>query len=151
MSSAPDRMTAKQRLAIERQKMPERPPQQRAKDFNEVNLGFTGELAKLEATRCLQCKDPKCVEGCPVGVDIKKFLELVEQGDFLAAAAVMRDANSLPALAGRVCPQEIQCEAECIRGVKGEPVAIGHLERFIADYERSAGEPARVEVAPPTN
>ncbi len=151
MSSDTGRMTAKQRLAIERQKMPERSPDKRAKDFNEVNLGFTAQLAKLEAARCLQCKNPKCVEGCPVGVDIKKFLELVEQGDFLAAAAVMRDANSLPALAGRVCPQEIQCEAECIRGLKGEPVAIGHLERFIADYERSAGEPVNVEVAPPTN
>ena len=140
-------MTAKQRLAIERQRMPERPPDQRAKDFKEVNLGFTAELAKLEATRCLQCKNPKCMDGCPVGVDIKKFLELVEQGDFLTAAAVMRETNSLPALTGRVCPQEIQCEAECVRGVKGEPVAIGHLERFIADYERTADEPVKVEVA----
>ena len=143
-------MTVKQRMAINRQKMPERPAQERNKDFNEVNLGFSEELAKLEASRCLQCKDPKCVEGCPVGVDIKKFLELVEQGDFLAAAAVMRDSNSLPALTGRVCPQETQCEEKCIRGIKGEPVAVGHLERFVADYERAAGEPSKVQIAAPT-
>ena len=143
-------MTVKQRMAIDRQKMLERPPHKRNKDFNEVNLGFDEELAKLEASRCLQCKNPKCVEGCPVGVDIKKFLELVEQGDFLGAAAVMRDANSLPALTGRVCPQETQCEEKCIRGIKGEPVAIGHLERFIADYERAAGEPSKVQIAPAT-
>lgn len=151
MSSSPDCMTAKQRLAIERQQMSERPAQERAKDFNEVNLGFAAELAKLEASRCLQCKKPKCMDGCPVGVDIKKFLELVERGDFLAAAAVTRQTNSLPAVTGRVCPQEIQCEAECVRGVKGESVAIGHVERFIADYERAAGEPANVAVAAPTN
>jgi glutamate synthase (NADPH/NADH) small chain len=144
-------MTAKQRLAIERQQMLERAPAERAKDFNEVNLGFTAELAKLEASRCLQCKNPKCMAGCPVGVDIKKFLELVEQGNFLAAAALMRQTNSLPALTGRVCPQEIQCEAECVRGIKGESVAIGHIERFIADCERAAGEPANVEIAEPMN
>ena len=149
--SASKSLTAKQRMAIERGKMPERAAQERNKDFNEVNLGFTAELAKLEASRCLQCKNPKCVEGCPVGVDIKKFLELVEQGDFLAAAAVMRDSNSLPALTGRVCPQETQCEGKCIRGVKGEPVAVGHIERFVADYERAAGEPSKVEIAPPTH
>ena len=151
MTSNPDPITAKQRLTIERQKMLERPADQRAKDFKEVNLGFTTELAKLEATRCLQCKKPKCMDGCPVGVDIKKFLQLVEQGDLLAAAAVMRETNSLPALTGRVCPQEIQCEAQCIRGIKGESVAIGHIERFIADYERSAEQSATVEIAPPTN
>ena len=151
MKRESESMTVKQRMAINRQKMPERPAQERNKDFNEVNLGFSEELAKLEASRCLQCKDPKCVEGCPVGVDIKKFLELVEQGDFLAAAAVMRDSNSLPALTGRVCPQETQCEQVCIRGIKGEPVAIGHLERFVADYERAAGEPSKVEIAQPTH
>lgn len=150
MKSESKSLTAKERMAIDRQKMPERPAQQRNKDFNEVNLGFSAELAKLEASRCLQCKNPKCVEGCPVSVDIKKFLELVEQGDFRAAAAVMRDSNCLPALTGRVCPQETQCEAKCIRGVKGEPVAIGHLERFVADYERAAGEPSKVQIAPPT-
>ena len=151
MKPEPQSLTAKERMAIERQKMPERPPDQRNKDFNEVNLGFSAELAKLEASRCLQCKNPKCVQGCPVGVDIRKFLELVEQGDFLAAATLMRDANSLPALTGRVCPQETQCEQVCIRGVKGQPVAIGHLERFTADYERAAGEPSNVVVAPPTH
>ena len=141
-------LTTKQRLAIERRNMPERAPTERNKDFNEVNLGFTAELAKLEARRCLQCKNPKCMEGCPVGVDIKKFLGLVEEGDFLAAAAVMRDTNALPAVTGRVCPQETQCEEKCIRGLKGQPVAIGHLERYIADFERSAGEPSSFETAP---
>ena len=145
-----EKLSAKARLAIDRQKMPERPAEKRNRDFEEVNLGFSAELARLEASRCLQCKNPKCMEGCPVGVDIKKFLQLVEEGDFLAAAAVMRETNSLPALTGRVCPQEIQCEAKCIRGIKGEPVAIGHLERFIADYERSAGQPSNIEIAPAT-
>ena len=149
MSDTPA-LSAKQRLAIDRQKMIERPADQRNKDFEEVNLGFTAEMAKLEASRCLQCKDPKCMEGCPVGVDIKKFLELVELGDFLAAAALMRQTNSLPASTGRVCPQEIQCEAKCIRGIKGEPVAIGHIERFIADNERSANKPSAVTIAPAT-
>ena len=144
------KLSAKERLAIERNEMPERPPQERNKDFNEVNLGFSAELARLEARRCLQCKNPKCMQGCPVGVDIKKFLQLVEDGDFLGAAAVMRDTNSLPALTGRVCPQETQCEAQCIRGMKGQPVAIGHLERFIADYERAAGQPSNVRIAEPT-
>ena len=144
------KLSTKERLALERYGMPERPPQERNKDFNEVNLGFSGELARLEACRCLQCKNPKCMQGCPVGVDIKTFLHLVEDGDFLAAAAVMRDTNSLPALTGRVCPQETQCEAQCIRGIKGQPVAIGHLERFIADYERSAGEPSNVQIAEPS-
>ena len=151
MKSESKPLTVKERMVIDRQRMPERPAQERNKDFNEVNRGFSAELAKLEASRCLQCKNPKCVAGCPVGVDIKKFLALVEQGDFLAAAAVMRDANSLPALTGRVCPQETQCEAKCILGIKGEPVAIGHLERFVADYERAAGEPSKVEIAPPTH
>ena len=144
------KLSAKERLAIERNEMPEHPPQERNKDFNEVNLGFSAELARLEARRCLQCKNPKCMQGCPVGVDIKKFLQLVEDGDFLGAAAVMRDTNSLPALTGRVCPQETQCEAQCIRGMKGQPVAIGHLERFIADYERAAGQPSNVRIAEPT-
>ena len=151
MKSESKSLTAKQRMAIERNKMPERAPLERNTDFNEVNLGLPEELARLEASRCLQCKNPKCVEGCPVGVDIKKFLELVEQGDFLGAAAVMRDSNSLPALTGRVCPQETQCEEKCIRGIKGEPVAIGYVERFIADYERAAGEPSKVRIAPPTH
>ncbi|MBN1437136.1 MAG: NADPH-dependent glutamate synthase [Sedimentisphaerales bacterium] len=122
-------------MAIPRQKMPERDPIERAKDFDEVNLGMTEEAAIREAQRCLQCKNAKCVSGCPVGIDIPGFLRLVAEGDFLGAAALVRQDNNLPAVTGRVCPQETQCEALCVCGVKGDPVAIGWLERFVADYE----------------
>ncbi|GAB1350441.1 NADPH-dependent glutamate synthase [Ignavibacteriales bacterium] len=124
-------------MQIPRQPMPEQDPQARNKNFTEVNLGFTEELAKLEAERCLQCPKPKCVEGCPVGVKIKDFIQLVADGDYLAAAAKIKENNVLPAVCGRVCPQEEQCEAKCVTGVKGESVAIGRLERFVADYERN--------------
>lgn len=117
--------------------MPEQDPNTRNKNFKEVNLGFTEELAKLEAERCLQCPKPKCVEGCPVGVKIKDFIKLVAEGDYLAAASKIKENNVLPAVCGRVCPQEEQCEAKCVTGLKGEPVAIGRLERFVADYERN--------------
>ncbi len=117
--------------------MPEQAPNSRNKNFTEVNLGFTEELAKLEAERCLQCPKPKCVEGCPVGVQIKDFIKLVADGDYLAAASKIKENNVLPAVCGRVCPQEEQCEAKCVTGVKGESVAIGRLERFVADYERT--------------
>jgi len=117
--------------------MPEQAPNSRNKNFTEVNLGFTEELAKLEAERCLQCPKPKCVEGCPVGVQIKDFIKLVAEGDYLAAASKIKENNVLPAVCGRVCPQEEQCEARCVTGVKGESVAIGRLERFVADYERT--------------
>ena len=137
-------LTAKERLAIERQKMSERPPEDRNTDFDEVNLGLDEERAVKEAKRCLQCKNPKCVAGCPVGIDIPGFLDLIANRDFLGAAALVRKDNNLPAVTGRVCPQETQCEAECIRGIKGEPVAIGWLERFVADYElEHRGERAR--------
>ena len=143
-------LTTKERMAIPRQKMPERPGPQRAHDFAEVNLGLPEEIAVREAQRCIQCKKAKCIEGCPVGIDIPGFVDLVAKGDFAGAAKVLRKDNNLPAVTGRVCPQETQCEEKCIRGIKGEPVAIGHLERFIADYERAAGEPSKVEIAPPT-
>jgi len=130
-------LTKKERMQIPRQPMPEQDPQARNKNFTEVNLGFTEELAKLEAERCLQCPKPKCVEGCPVGVKIKDFIQLVADGDYLAAAAKIKENNVLPAVCGRVCPQEEQCEAKCVTGVKGESVAIGRLERFVADYERN--------------
>lgn len=117
--------------------MPEQAPNSRNKNFTEVNLGFTEELAKLEAERCLQCPKPKCIEGCPVGVQIKDFIKLVADGDYLAAASKIKENNVLPAVCGRVCPQEEQCEAKCVTGVKGESVAIGRLERFVADYERT--------------
>ncbi|MCA0389639.1 MAG: NADPH-dependent glutamate synthase [Bacteroidetes bacterium] len=130
-------LTKKERMQIPRQPMPEQDPQTRNKNFTEVNLGFTEELAKLEAERCLQCPKPKCVEGCPVGVKIKDFIQLVADGEYLAAAAKIKENNVLPAVCGRVCPQEEQCEAKCVTGVKGESVAIGRLERFVADYERN--------------
>lgn len=129
-------LTKKERMKIPRQPMPEQNPLERSGNFKEVNLGFTEELARMEAERCLQCPKPVCVEGCPVGVKIKDFIGLVAQGDFAGAAAKLKEDNALPAVCGRVCPQEEQCEAKCVTGVKGESVAIGRLERFVADYER---------------
>ena len=116
--------------------MPEQDPQVRAHNFEEVALGYTPEMAMEEAGRCLKCKNPKCVEGCPVNIRIPEFIGLVAEGKFQEAYEVITSTNSLPALSGRVCPQETQCEARCVRGVKGEPVAIGRLERFVADWYR---------------
>ena len=106
----------------------------RSGTFAEVNLGFTERLAMLEAQRCLACKRATCVEGCPVMVDIPTFIRQIEEGDLPGAARTLFGDNALPAVTGRVCPQEHQCEAECVRGKKGAPVAIGHLERFVADW-----------------
>ena len=114
--------------------MPEQDPNVRNHNFQEVALGYTAEMAVDEARRCLNCKKPKCVEGCPVNVRIPEFIAKVAEGDFLAAYEIITSTNALPALSGRVCPQESQCEAQCVRGVKGEPVAIGRLERFVADW-----------------
>ena len=119
--------------------MPEQPPEERAKNFDEVPLGYTPEMAMTEAKRCLQCKRPTCVAGCPVGVDIPGFLKLVADGEFAAAARKIKETNALPAICGRVCPQEDQCEARCVLGKKFEPVAVGRCERFVADYERENG------------
>jgi len=116
--------------------MPEQDPQVRARNFKEVALGYTAEMAIEEANRCLGCKNPKCVEGCPVNVRIPEFIKKVQEGDFKAAYEIITSTNALPALSGRVCPQESQCEAQCVRGIKGEPVAIGRLERFVADWYR---------------
>ena len=116
--------------------MPEQDPQVRARNFKEVALGYTAEQAIEEANRCLGCKKPKCVEGCPVNVRIPEFIKKVQEGDFKAAYEIITSTNALPALSGRVCPQESQCECKCVRGVKGEPVAIGRLERFVADWYR---------------
>ena len=135
MSSEPNKLTAKERMAIPRQQMPQRDGIERSRDFKEVNLGLAEQVAIREAQRCLQCKNPKCVEGCPVGIDIPGFAKLVAEGDFLAAAELVRKDNDLPAVTGRVCPQEIQCEALCVRCKSGAPVAIGWLERFVADYQ----------------
>ena len=122
-------------MAIPRQQMPQRNGIERSKDFKEVNLGLSEQVAIREAQRCLQCKNPKCVEGCPVGIDIPGFAKLIAEGDFLAAAELVRRDNDLPAVTGRVCPQEIQCEACCVRCKSDTPVAIGWLERFVADYQ----------------
>ena len=130
----PEKLTTKQRLGIERQQMPEQDAGARAANFAEVNLGFTEQLALLEAERCLQCKDPRCVRGCPVGVHIPKFLNLLAGGKIAEAAKCLLCDNALPAVTGRVCPQETQCEIECVRAAKGSPVGIGYLERYVADW-----------------
>jgi glutamate synthase (NADPH/NADH) small chain len=119
--------------------MPEQDPQVRARNFLEVPTGYTHKMAQEEAARCLQCKKPGCVEGCPVGVDIPGFIDLISKGDMTAAIRNLWSKNALPAVCGRVCPQEIQCEGKCILAKKGDPVAIGNLERYCADYERENG------------
>src|SRR3990172_7628686 len=122
-----------------RQKMPEQDPKVRRANFNQVALGFTREQAIEEAKRCLNCKKPKCIEGCPVEVRIPDFIKYVTLGDLDSAIKEIKTVNALPAICGRVCPQESQCEALCILGKKGEPVSIGRLERFGSDYERKLG------------
>jgi glutamate synthase (NADPH/NADH) small chain len=135
-----DRMTEKKaKEKIPRQLMPEQEADVRRRNFKEVPLGYSKELAIKEAERCLDCKKPACVEGCPVSVDIPGFIKLVKEGDFAASIRNIWKTNALPAVCGRVCPQEIQCESRCILGKKGEPVAIGNLERFVADMERNNG------------
>lgn len=132
----PSPTRAKVRAGTPRQKKPEQDARLRIRNFNEVSYGFDSTLAKLEASRCLQCKKPECVAGCPVEVDIPDFIRLISAGEFAQAAQLIRLKNALPAVCGRVCPQDDQCEKACILGKKGEPVAIGALERFAADYER---------------
>ena len=130
------RITTKQRMQITRQAMPEQDAAQRAANFLEVNLGLPERLALLEADRCLQCKDPRCMNGCPVGVNIPKFLDLLTAGKLAEAAQSLLCDNALPAVTGRVCPQETQCEAVCVRAAKGLPVGVGYLERYVADWAR---------------
>ncbi len=135
---------------IPRQTMPEQKPEIRRRNFDEVPLGYTAAMAQEEASRCLQCKKPSCVSGCPVGVDIPGFIKLIAEGDFTGAIRKLWSQNALPAICGRVCPQETQCEGVCVLGRKGEPVAIGNLERFAADYERAHGTGALPPKADPT-
>jgi len=130
----------KERIRLPRVPMPELEPEVRAHNFDEVNMGLTDTAAVAEATRCIACPKPACQTKCPVGVKIKEIVALIYAGEFLAAAAKMREDNVLPAITGRVCPQESQCEGGCVLGKKTQPVAIGNLERFIADFERSSGE-----------
>lgn len=138
------------KTAKERVPMPEQEPQVRARNFLEVPTGYTIKMAQEEAERCLQCKKPACVDGCPVEVDIPGFIDFLAQGDMTGAIRNLWGKNALPAVCGRVCPQEIQCEGKCIVGRKGEPVAIGNLERFVADYERENGTGELPPVAEPT-
>jgi glutamate synthase (NADPH) small chain len=140
----------KERIKLPRVAMPELDAEVRAHSFDEVNLGFSSLDACTEGSRCLACAKPGCQVDCPVGVKIKEIIELICAGDFLAAAAKLREDNSLPAITGRVCPQESQCEGGCVTGKKGKPVAIGNLERFIADFERQSGQLGLPAIAPPT-
>jgi len=134
---------------IPRSKMPEQDPLERIRNFKEVTLGYPEELAVAEAGRCLECKKPLCVQGCPVGINIPKFIGEIKARNFAEAARVLKDKNSLPAVCGRVCPQETQCEIKCVLGKKFEPVAIGKLERFAADYQLlQGGEITPVEIKP---
>lgn len=128
-------LTPKERMAIDRQEMPVQDERLRRGNFDEVALGYPLETAVKEAERCLQCKKPQCVEGCPVGVRIPQFIKALREGDIALAVQEMKVKNNLPAICGRVCPQETQCEGRCILGKKSQPVAIGRLERFIGDYE----------------
>ncbi|MFQ5963215.1 MAG: bifunctional dihydroorotate dehydrogenase B NAD binding subunit/NADPH-dependent glutamate synthase [Candidatus Scalinduaceae bacterium] len=128
------------RIKIPRQIMPQQSAKSRIKNFKEVPFGYTVEQAQREAIRCIQCKKPLCYEGCPVNIDIPAFIKLIGEGDFIGAARKIKETNSLPAICGRVCPQEDQCEKVCIVGKKSDPVCIGNLERFVADYEREHGD-----------
>ncbi len=136
-----EKLKTKDRTQLERLHMPEQPPEIRNRNFKEVNLGLTEEQAIHEASRCIDCPKPTCITGCPVGINIPKFIKKIEAGEFLEAAKVLKETNALPAVCGRVCPQETQCEQVCFypQKLKKPAVAIGNLERFAADYERKSG------------
>jgi glutamate synthase (NADPH/NADH) small chain len=148
--NAKTKLTAKERMQIQRHHMIEQDPNVRNKNFSEVNLGYTAEMAKKEALRCIQCPKPTCIQGCPVNIDIKEFIAQIAEGDFIGAVKTIKQDNALPAICGRVCPQEEQCEVACVVGKKNEPVAIGNLERFVADFERESGKIELPKVADPT-
>jgi glutamate synthase (NADPH/NADH) small chain len=129
----------KERIKVPRQPMPEQAAEERAHNFTDVNLGYSPELAQQEARRCLECAKPTCIDNCPVGVKVKEFVELIVVGDFLGAAAKIREDNVPRAVNGRVCPQEDHCEGKCLLSKKVKPLGIGYLERFVADYEKRMG------------
>jgi glutamate synthase (NADPH/NADH) small chain len=146
-----NKLSAKERLAINRVHMPEQDPLRRSGTFEEVNRGLSIESAIREAQRCLQCKAPHCVKGCPVAVSIPEFIDALAGGELLRAAAILQHDNALPAVCGRVCPQETQCEELCVLKAKGEPVAIGYLERFVADWAMlHEADMAKETLPPPT-
>ena len=138
------------RMKMPRQHMLEQAPLVRAQQFTEVNLGYSAELARQEALRCIECAKPACTETCPVGVKVKEFVQLIVEGNFLGAAAKIREDNVLPAITGRVCPQEDHCEGGCLLKKKGESLGIGYLERFVADYEQQHFDVKNIVKAPPT-
>ena len=138
------------RMKMPRQHMPERPALERAQQFTEVNLGYSAELARQEALRCIECAKPNCTDTCPVGVKVKEFVQKIVDGDFLGAAAKIREDNGLPAITGRVCPQEDHCEGGCLLNKKGESLGIGYLERFVADYEQQHFDLKNLVKAAPT-
>ncbi len=138
---ADDKKKRKRKPPTKKVPMPEQDPGKRVKNFNEVALGYTPEQAIEEANKCLQCRNPRCVGGCPAEVSIREFVNLITEGKFMEAAAKIKETNSLPAVCGRVCPQETQCEQSCIYGIRNEPIAIGRLERFVSDYAMEKGEP----------
>src|SRR3954464_7290190 len=149
-TKSPNKLPLRDRMKIPRQHMLEQAPELRATNFSEVNLGYSTELAQQEALRCLECAQPTCSDACPVGVNIKDFVSLIVAGDFLAAAAKIREDNVLPAITGRVCPQEDQCEGACLMSKKTDSLAIGYLERFVADYETQTNSLGLPAIAPST-
>ena len=128
---------AKPNMSLKRNAMPTQDAKERARNFEEVALGYTEQQAIDEANRCLNCKNMPCVEGCPVKIHIPEFISKIREGDFEGAYQIISKSSSLPAVCGRVCPQEVQCESKCVRGIKGESVGIGRLERFVADWHNT--------------
>ncbi len=145
--ASPNPLKLKDRMKIPRQHMLEQAAELRVLNFKEVNLGYSTELARQEALRCLDCAKPTCVDNCPVGVKVKDFVRLIVEGDFLGAAAKIREDNVLPAVTGRVCPQEDHCEGKCLLTKKVDSLGIGYLERFVADYEQRIGAPVAPKAA----
>jgi glutamate synthase (NADPH/NADH) small chain len=145
-----DEQQAKKTLDLKRRPMPKQDHLERVRNFEEVALGYAVETAREEASRCLNCKSALCNKGCPVGIDIPGFIKLIVEGDFAAGVRKIKETNALPAICGRVCPQEEQCEKMCVLGKKGEPVSIGRLERFLADWEAAQGKAEAPPLAPKT-
>ena len=142
-------MAAKPNMSLKKNPMPAQEPAVRAHNFREVACGYSEEVAIDEAMRCLSCKNMPCVSGCPVNIHIPEFIAKVKEGDFEGAYQIISQTSSLPAVCGRVCPQETQCECKCVRGIKGEPVGIGRLERFVADWHNAHS--AEVPAVAPSN